>query len=63
MKGKMRFVAYFYFIDWNHFLNIGLHISVDQPHVEIHVPFGFFRIGWTDGWAYAPKARTFGYGY
>ena len=59
MRDK-KFVAYYYFIDWSHFLNIGLHISM-EGHIEIHVPFGFLRVGWTDGMAHAPNNKTIGY--
>lgn len=40
-----KFVAYFWFVDW-HCLSLGLHIGLDGPHIEIHLPFGFLRIGW-----------------
>jgi hypothetical protein len=39
------FVAYFFFVAWD-CLSLGVHISLAQPNIEIHIPFGFFRIGW-----------------
>ena len=42
---RRRFVAYFWFVGWD-CLSIGLHVAICQPNLEVHVPFGFFRIGW-----------------
>jgi hypothetical protein len=44
MKMKRQFVAYFYFQSWT-YIQLGFHICLDQPNIEIHIPFGFFRIG------------------
>ncbi len=43
--------CYFYFQRWS-YINLGLHISLTDPNIEIHLPFGFFRLGWVDnaGW-------------
>ena len=38
------FVCYFYFIDWKHFA-FGVSLSLHEPNIEIHLPFGFIRIG------------------
>lgn len=40
-----RFLCYFWFTGWDHF-SLGLHICWSNPNIELHVPFGFFRIGW-----------------
>jgi hypothetical protein len=40
-----RFVAKFHFNSWLH-ISLGLHVDLESPNVEIHVPFGFVRIGW-----------------
>jgi hypothetical protein len=40
-----RFVAYFWFVGW-WALSLGAHVSLRDPNVEIHIPFGFVRIGW-----------------
>jgi len=29
---------------------LGFHICLLSPNIEIHVPFGFFRIGWLATW-------------
>jgi len=42
---KRKFVAYFFFVGWN-CISLGLHISMTHPNIEIHLPFGFIRIGW-----------------
>lgn len=39
-----RFVCYFWFVSWGS-ISLGLHLSLDPLNVEVHVPFGFFRIG------------------
>lgn len=39
-----RFVAYFYFVGWSHY-SLGVHFCASLPNFEIHVPFGFFRVG------------------
>lgn len=39
-----RFVAYFYCN--GPMLSLGVSIDFRHPNVEIHVPGGFFRIGW-----------------
>jgi hypothetical protein len=43
--GKRRFVAYFL---WQGFrsINLGVSLCLEKPNLEIHIPFGFFRIGW-----------------
>ena len=43
---KRRFICYFYCNGLAHF-SLGFHICFEQPNIEIHVPLGFFRIGWT----------------
>ena len=41
----MRFACYYY-CNGSGFFNIGLNITFKPPHMEIHLPFGFARIGW-----------------
>ncbi len=36
--------CYFYVQAWS-FINLGFHIDLFLPNIEIHIPFGFFRIG------------------
>ena len=46
IRGRRRFVAYWY-CNGAH-LSLGLHIDFEYPHMEIHLPCGFIRIGWVD---------------
>lgn len=39
-----RFVTYFWFVGWD-CVSLGAHICVSKPNIEIHLPFGFIRIG------------------
>lgn len=42
-----RFVCYFWWQGWRH-INLGFHIHLGDPlNVELHIPFGFIRIGLT----------------
>lgn len=63
---ERRFVAYFYFVGFD-CISLGLHLCWSLPNIEVHVPFGFFRIGWVsvpEGYVRADHddiaARTFG---
>ena len=42
-NGK-RFVAYFWFIDWCN-ISMGISLYLSAPNIEIHLPFGFIKIG------------------
>ncbi|MGY3482324.1 hypothetical protein ACVW1C_000207 [Bradyrhizobium sp. USDA 4011] len=37
-------ICYFWRTGWDHF-SFGLHICFGAPNIEIHLPFGFLRIG------------------
>lgn len=39
-----KFVSYFWFVGW-WALSIGFHVSIRDLNFEIHMPFGFIRIG------------------
>ena len=39
-----KFVCYFYFVGWDQF-SLGMSICVSLPNLEIHLPFGFLRLG------------------
>lgn len=41
----MKFAAYYYFVGWD-CLSLGFHVCTSAPNIEIHLPFGFIRIGW-----------------
>ena len=53
---EKAFVAYFYFVGWD-CISAGLHVCVGLPNVEIHLPFGFIRIGWVE----RPIEKPYGY--
>ena len=40
-----RFVCYFWFVAWD-CISLGFHVCLSGPHIEIHLPFGFVKIGW-----------------
>ena len=40
-----KFVCYFHFVGFSN-LSLGVSISLTSPNIELHVPFGFFRVGW-----------------
>ena len=40
-----KFVCYFFFVGWD-CISLGFHICLGAPNIEIHLPFGFLRIGW-----------------
>lgn len=44
-SSRRRFVAYFFFVGWD-CLSFGVHVALLCPNIEIHLPFGFIRIGW-----------------
>lgn len=44
---EKRFVCYYYFITWEH-IALGVSIHLTLPSIEIHLPFGFIRLGWTN---------------
>jgi len=44
-RRQKRFVAYYYCNGCC--LSLGVSICFQSPNVEIHLPFGFIRIGWS----------------
>lgn len=42
----MIFICFFKFIGWAD-ISLGVHIYLKRPYIDIHVPFGWVRIGWT----------------
>jgi len=65
MSPKRYFTAYFYYNGLN--INLGISLCLNQPNIEIHIPFGFFKIGWVRGFMKAYKTehdkKGFGYRY
>lgn len=39
-----HFVCYWWFVSW-HALSLGVSLHLGAPNIEIHLPFGFLRIG------------------
>lgn len=54
-----QFIAYFHFVSWGH-ISFGFHVCLHSPNVELHIPFGFFRIGWVNGRCFAENAKSYG---
>ncbi len=50
-----RFACYFYFQRWS-YLNLGVHVSLVDRNLELHVPFGFFRLGRVDAFPFSYNA-------
>ena len=45
MGWKRKFVIQCHFLGWSH-VQLGFHVCLSIPNMELHVPFGFVRIGW-----------------
>lgn len=54
--GKRQFECYYYFVGWSS-VSLGVSVCVSLPNIEIHLPFGFIRIGWRKD----PKAEDVEY--
>lgn len=56
------FVAYFHFLGW-YYVQLGFHVDFEGPSIELHIPFGFIRVGWRGFRADYPewKDKTWGY--
>lgn len=44
-QAERQFVCHFHFVGWSCF-SLGIHVDTASPNIEIHVPFGFARVGW-----------------
>lgn len=42
---KRKPICYWHFVGWS-CISIGMSIDLHSPNLEIHLPFGFFRLGW-----------------
>lgn len=40
-----KFVMHYWFVGWD-CISLGAHVSLRDPNIEIHLPFGFIRVGW-----------------
>jgi hypothetical protein len=45
IPGSRRFKYGFHFVNWDT-VSLGLSVGFGGPHIELHVPFGFFQVGW-----------------
>lgn len=54
---KEGWVAYYWFIGWWHW-SLGFNIYLPAPNVEIHLPFGFIRVGKQDPWMIIEKQKV-----
>ena len=45
---KKKFIAYYYCNGWD--FSLGISICWHLPNIEIHIPTGFIRIGWSRDW-------------
>ena len=55
MSKDKQFIAYYYINGFDN-LSLGFHISLSMPNIEIHVPFGFIRIGWENKMQHSTSA-------
>lgn len=42
-EGK-KWVCFFWFVGWD-CISFGFHFCMSAPNIEIHLPFGFIRVG------------------
>jgi len=50
---KKKFVANFWFVGWGE-ISLGLHIDLFSTNIEIHIPFGFIKIGFAKVFSQKP---------
>jgi hypothetical protein len=66
-KMKRQFICYFYFVSWFD-ISLGCSLNLFLPNLELHIPFGFIRIGFVKVFPGIPLNyfdtdwRIFGYG-
>lgn len=56
-----QFVAYWFFVSWSA-ISFGVHVDFMCPNLEIHLPFGFFRIGWQGVYTQTKSAKLKSFG-
>lgn len=44
---KKEFVFLFWFVGWEN-VSLGIHFNICIPNMEVHLPFGFIKIGWRE---------------
>lgn len=45
-----RFICYWWHTSWTH-LSFGVHLCLEGPNFEVHLPFGFLRFGLRNKWS------------
>jgi len=48
-----KFVCVWHYMGWNE-IALGINIDIVSPNIEIHLPFGFIKVGWAGYWWYEP---------
>lgn len=51
-----KWCCLFWFVGWD-CLSLGLHVCVSAPNIEVHLPFGFVRMGVQSDWQSRPFMR------
>lgn len=54
---KTQFVCFFWFVSWKS-ISLGVSLNVKPIHVEIHLPFGFLKIGMVHKWSTPPMTAN-----
>ena len=44
-RTRRQFIIYFFFVGWEN-ISLGITVCLSFPNIELHIPFGFIRIGW-----------------
>lgn len=56
IEKRRVFVFYFFFVSFSQ-ISIGINLSISLPNIEIHLPFGFIKIGFD--YRYSLKAINY----
>ncbi len=51
LKKDRPLICCFYFVSW-YSISLGLSIDFQVKNIEIHLPFGFIRVGYDSIWDY-----------
>jgi hypothetical protein len=60
---RKTFNFYFHYLGLAHGFQLGFHFFPPGPNVELHIPFGFIKIGWDSlrEWETYRHVKTIGY--
>jgi len=63
---EKKFVCYFFFVGWG-CISFGIHFCLEALNFEIHIPFGFIRVGFKNKPSRIKQheihKRVFGFGW